>query len=295
MTDFDFKDIVECAEDVIIVTKAHPIDEPGPEIVYVNKAFTDLTGYSVNEVLGKNPRILQSTGTDKETTKAIHQCLEKQERIRVTIKNYSKAGKEYWLDLSIIPLLNAEGVVTHFVGIERDVTAQVNMQHQLEILSITDPLTGLLNRRAFDEIAENELSRYKRSGNVYSLLMLDIDHFKKINDKYGHSSGDVVIQAISRLCESNLRVTDKVARIGGEEFGVLLPYTSKDQATSLAEKLRRIVSSASVETECGEIFVTISIGVSEVEDSDTVHTEILNRADDNMYKAKKAGRNRVCV
>ena len=293
--DFDFKDIVECAKDVILVTKSHPIDKPGPEIVYVNRAFTELTGYSREEVLGKNPRILQSTGTDEEAKRLIRQGLEQQVPVRVTIKNYSKAGKEYWLDLSILPLTNPEGVVTHFVAIERDVTEQINLQRQLELLSRTDPLTGLLNRRAFDEIAENELSRFRRSREVYSLLMLDIDHFKQINDTYGHSSGDIAIQSVARSCQSTLRSHDKAARIGGEEFCVLLPYTNKQAAYEIAERLRRVVSEISVSTMNGDISMTISVGLSEVDDADTDHTQIFNRADDNLYKAKKAGRNRVCM
>jgi diguanylate cyclase (GGDEF)-like protein/PAS domain S-box-containing protein len=293
--DFNFKDIVECAKDVILVTKSHPIDKPGPEIVYANRAFTELTGYSQEEVLGKNPRILQSNGTDEEAKRIIRQGLKQQVPVRVTIKNYSKAGKEYWLDLSILPLSNPQGVVTHFVAIQRDVTEQINLQRQLEILSRTDPLTGLLNRRAFDEIAENELSRFRRSREVYSLLMLDIDHFKKVNDKYGHTSGDVAIQSVAQTCESNLRLHDKAARLGGEEFCVLLPYTNKHAAYKIAEKLRRVVSTLSISTMNGDISMTISIGLAEVNDADTDHTEIFNRADENLYKAKKAGRNRVCM
>jgi len=293
--DFNFRDIVEFAKDVILVTKAHPIDEPGPEIVYVNKAFTELTGYSQKEVVGKNPRILQSIGTDVETKRLIRTGLEQKTPIRVTIKNYSKAGKEYWLDLSILPLTNPQGIVTHFVAIERDVTEQTNLRHQLEILSRTDPLTALLNRRVLDEITENEFSRYKRNQEVYSLLMLDIDHFKLINDKYGHPTGDAVLKLTSELCESNLRSHDKVARIGGEEFCVFLPGTNKKVAYEVAEKLRETISNTSFPTHNGDISITISIGVSEIENTDYDHTDILKRADENLYKAKKTGRNRVCM
>ena len=293
--DFNFKDIVDFAKDVIVVTKSFPINEPGPEIVYVNRAFTELTGYTQDSVIGKNPRILQSSGTDEETKKTIRQGLEQKVPVRVTIKNYSKTGEEYWLDLSIIPLKNSQGVVTHFVAIERDVTEQKILEQKLEVLSRTDVLTGLLNRRSFDEILENELSRFKRRGEVYSLLMIDIDHFKQINDTYGHSTGDVAIQTISRACELNVRLHDKMARVGGEEFCVLLPYTNKKIAYTIAEKLREVVSSIPVKTSNGNISITISIGVSEVETTDSDHTAIFKRADELLYKAKKAGRNRVCI
>lgn len=293
--DFNFRDIVEFAKDVILVTKAHPIDDPGPEIVYVNKAFTELTGYSYEEIVGKNPRILQSSGTDIETTREIRRGLEQKIPVRVTIKNYSKTGKEYWLDLSILPLSNPQGVVTHFVAIERDVTEQINLRNQLEILSRTDPLTGLLNRRVFDEITKNEFSRYKRNQEVYSLLMLDIDYFKLVNDKYGHPAGDAVLKSTSELCESNLRSHDEVARIGGEEFCVFLPNTNKEVAYEVAEKLRKIISNTSIPSHSDDISITVSIGVSEVTNTDSDYTDILERVDENLYKAKRAGRNQVAM
>ena len=292
--DFNFKDIVDYAKDVIIVTKSFPINEPGPEIVYVNKAFTELTGYTYNDVIGKNPRILQSSETNKETKKIIKHGLEKKIPIRVTIKNYSKTGEEYWLDLSILPLKDTQGVVTHFVAIERDITEQKNIENNLEMLSMTDPLTGLLNRRAFDQLLENELSRFKRSGEKYSLLMLDIDHFKLINDTHGHLIGDIAMQRITQICQSNLRLHDKMARLGGDEFCVLLPCTDKKTAFKIAEKIRKIISNTLIKTKNGKDFLlTISIGISEITNKDISHEDILNRADENLYNAKNSGRNHV--
>jgi diguanylate cyclase (GGDEF)-like protein len=141
----------------------------------------------------------------------------------------------------------------------------------------------------------NELSRFKRSSEVYSLLMFDIDHFKRINDNYGHSTGDIAIQNIAKSCQSILRSQDKIARIGGEEFCVLLPYTTKKSASEVAEKLKEIISNISIVTTSGNVTMTVSIGVSDVEETDTEHTAILKRADEKMYMAKKTGRNRVCL
>ena len=145
--DFDFKDIIDEANDVIVVTKAFPITAPGPEIVYVNNAFTELTGYSSDEAIGGDPRMLQSTGTDPETRKIVRTALQKQEPVRVAIKNYSKSGEGYWLEMSILPLKNKAGEVTHFVAIERDVTESKELEFKLDRLSRHDPLSGLLNRR----------------------------------------------------------------------------------------------------------------------------------------------------
>ncbi len=293
--DFNFRDIAEFANDVIIVTKSFPLDPPGPEIVYVNKAFTELTGYTEAEILGKNPRILQSEKTDKNTTQIIRQGLENKAPVRVTIRNFSKIGKEYWLDLSILPLKDPDGKVTHFVAIERDVTEQKNIERELEILSKTDSLTGLLNRRAFDSILKDERNQFKQTQNGYSLLMLDIDHFKAINDTYGHTIGDEAIQSFAKVCSSELRAKDKMARVGGEEFCVLLPSTDIEKAYSIAENLRKKVSNTSLKSKNKKISLTVSIGVSEAEYADSCHTDILKRVDKNLYQAKKTGRNKVCL
>ena len=295
--DFNFKDIVASAKDVIIVTKAFPIDAPGPEIVYVNKAFSDLTGYTAEEAIGKSPRMLQNKNTDKSTTGLIREGLEKKTPVRVSIENTTKSGESYWLDLSIIPLKNSDGIVTHFVAIQRDITAQKDTESQLEILSKTDPLTGLNNKRSFNELLENDFSLYQRTSNKYSLLMLDIDNFKTINDTYGHAIGDVALQTISSSCQSMLRLHDHATRIGGDELCVLFPHTGKNAAFEVAERLRKRISQCGIptETEAGIVPITVSIGVSEIEGDDSHYTDILKRADQRMYLAKNSGKNKTCI
>jgi diguanylate cyclase (GGDEF)-like protein/PAS domain S-box-containing protein len=293
--DFNFKVIVEHAKDVIIVTKAFPIDIPGPEIVYVNRAFSDLTGYTAEEAIGKNPRILQNKNTDKNTTRIIREGLKTETPVRVTIENTTKSGGSYWLDLSVIPLKNSDGIVTHFVAIQRDITVQKNIESQLEILSMTDPLTGLNNTRSFNELLENDFSLFQRTANKYSILMLDIDNFKTINDTYGHAVGDLALQTISTTCQSMLRLHDHATRVGGDELCILFPDTGKSAAFEVAERLRKKISKCSIATEAETVTITVSIGVSEVELDDSHYTDALKRADNTMYLAKNSGRNKTCL
>ena len=125
------EDVVRFANDIVIVTEAYPLDEPGPRIVYVNQAFTDLTGFAPEEVIGKTPRILQGPDSNPETRSEIRAALEKNQPVRTTIVNYSKSGRKYWLDLNIIPLKDSQGKVAHFAAIERDLTQIKNAEEEI--------------------------------------------------------------------------------------------------------------------------------------------------------------------
>jgi diguanylate cyclase (GGDEF)-like protein len=163
-----------------------------------------------------------------------------------------------------------------------------------ENLSIHDGLTGLLNKKEFTHQIKGELSRSQRFGHCFSLLMLDIDHFKLVNDTHGHPSGDKVLIAVSKLIQSKVRGVDQVFRYGGEEFAFLLPETSRLNALSTGEKIRRAVASKKIRIKKDEeISLTVSIGIAVFpEDGNTV-TNIVDKADQALYKAKQSGRNRV--
>ena len=293
--EFDFSTIVNNAKDAVIVTKAEPIDDPGPEIIYVNKAFTEMTGYSSEEVIGKSPRILQSKDTEQKEKLAIRRALEKKEAIRVTLRNYTKTGREYWIDLSILPLHDKDGKLTHFASIQRDITKQKNLERELQILCRTDPLTTAANRRAFEEMLSQEFSRFKRSRKEYALIMIDIDHFKSVNDEYGHSVGDKVLIEVTEKCKDSLRYHDIVARLGGEEFCILLPYTNAMQAKQIAERLRGKIESMQIISEGNRINVTVSVGLSLVCLDDSDGHDAMQRADQKLFEAKDLGRNTVCA
>jgi diguanylate cyclase (GGDEF)-like protein len=162
-------------------------------------------------------------------------------------------------------------------------------------LASTDPLTDLPNRRFFEDYARIELERLRRFGGTMSLLMLDLDNFKLINDRYGHLAGDAVLKKFAACCKTVVRDSDLFARIGGEEFVALLMGTNEAGAILLAERLRSNIADLRIKTEAGTIRVTGSIGVTSVSPKDRSIVSPLHRADEALYAAKKGGRNRVSV
>jgi diguanylate cyclase (GGDEF)-like protein len=163
----------------------------------------------------------------------------------------------------------------------------------LHKLATTDGLTGLYNRRQFMNLAEIEWPRCQRYGRPLSLVMLDLDHFKDINDRHGHDVGDQVLARVAELCGRQGRSADIVARVGGEEFAVLLLETDAIAAIRLAERLRTAIAQASIATTAGALSVTVSIGVSEAAAAESL-TAFLKQADLALYRAKRDGRDRVC-
>jgi two-component system cell cycle response regulator len=161
-------------------------------------------------------------------------------------------------------------------------------------LSIVDHLTGLHNRRFFDDAIEREFSRARRYRRSFSMLMLDIDLFKRVNDQYGHPAGDFVLHGVAALLKAALRGDETVARYGGEEFGLLLPEAELSVAANVAETLRAAVAAARFEHQDSSISVSVSIGVATLIGSGRSAGELLARADKKLYEAKRSGRNRVC-
>ena len=294
MTDpFSFEQIVASANDVIIVTKAQPIDDTGPEIVYVNAAFTRLTGFTPEEALGKTPRMLQGPKTDPETRQRIRDALTHGQPVRVEILNYSKTGGEYWLDLNIVPLRDAAGRITHFAAIERDLTQRKREEQELFQLATTDALTGVHNRGYFLERARTEFTRAARLGRPLTIVTFDIDNFKVINDTYGHEAGDKVLVRMVATARTVLRQIDIFGRIGGEEFALALPEAQMPEAIAVAERLRATIARTPINLGTKTLTATASFGVSERRAGDGAIEALMARADRALYAAKAAGRNTV--
>jgi len=198
-------------------------------------------------------------------------------------------GERRWCLLTHNPL-PGKGFVRTFT----DITKRKALEDSLVKLSREDPLTGLHNRRTILDLLEEEIQRGLRYKHPVSLLMMDIDHFKKINDQWGHPTGDEVLKSFAAECQSVMRENDKMGRFGGEEFVMVLPETGKPDAALVAERIRKITSEMAVKSKRGSapIPVTVSIGVTTTTEGDGAEA-IIARADEAMYEAKDAGRNRV--
>jgi len=186
-----------------------------------------------------------------------------------------------------------EGRPQRMIGVHTDISERKRAEDELIRIANTDFLTGVSNRRHFLEALDIELSRSRRTGRSAVLLMVDIDHFKNINDTCGHGGGDAVLQHFAELSTRNLRRADRFGRLGGEEFAFLLPETDLASAWRFAERFRCLVADTPARTESGVIAFTISIGVADCGLGDTTVDSILAHADAALYQAKESGRNRV--
>lgn len=263
--------------------------------VEFNEAFLHMTGYTEPELVVLDYWAL--TPKKYEAQEAVQL-----EQLRETGR-YGPYEKEYQRkDGTLVPIrLNgmivkgADGQ-SYIWSIIEDITERKKTEQQLERLARTDPLTGLSNRRDFMEIAEQEVARTIRTGDTLSFLMLDVDHFKNVNDTHGHRAGDAVLIRLGELCRLALRGYDTIGRMGGEEFAALLPKTSSEQASAVAQRMRATIDDAEIHLEHGTcLHFTVSIGVATLA-GDLTHIETLQgQADLALYEAKRTGRNKVCV
>jgi len=260
-------------------------------INYVNDSFARHTGYSQEELIGNTQRILKSGQHPPEFYETLWKTILNGRNFRATFINKKKDDSIFYEEKTITPLKDENDVVTGFVSTAKDITDRVQMEELLRKAAQTDHLTGLFNRVKFEEALNRELEMKKRYGRTFSLIMFDIDHFKRVNDTYGHDAGDITLKQTASLLQARMRKTDIVARWGGEEFIILLPETPIETSEIIAEDIRKEIEHFEFET-VGSI--TVSLGVTELTDDDT-HDTVIKRADEALYGAKAAGRNRTVV
>jgi diguanylate cyclase (GGDEF)-like protein/PAS domain S-box-containing protein len=262
--------------------------KPDSTIVEVSNAFEKVSGYSKNELIGKSISIIRHPEQDKNIIKDLWKNISNKQIWIGNIKNKKKTGEDYWLEQTIIPKLHKDTKeIESFLSISVDITAKM----ELERIASIDNLTDIFNRRMLDQFLQVEIEIAKRHDEELSLMIIDIDYFKQVNDTYGHLVGDMVLSQLSKIISDNLRTSDIFGRYGGEEFLIICPKTSKDNAFILAEKLRMIVK----DFEFDEIgHKTVSIGISDLQKDDTMGS-LFKKADEALYEAKNGGRNKSVI
>jgi diguanylate cyclase (GGDEF)-like protein/PAS domain S-box-containing protein len=273
----------------------HSLDREG-RLVRMNATELGWLGYRWDEVQGRPITDLLTAPSQARFEETFPKFLEAGHIEDVELAFVRKDGSTFPASVSATALKDDQGHLVNSRTTVFDITERKQLEVRLEQLARTDALTGLSNRRDFIEQGEREWHRHQRHGATLTVLMLDIDHFKAINDRHGHEGGDLVLQAMARTCQALLRSNDLMARVGGEEFAVMLPDTPVELATEVAERLRQALASLSVALPTGQtVNLTVSVGVTLCSPADADLAAALKRADMALYTAKAAGRNQVKV
>ena len=272
------------------------VDAAG-RITLINHKGCEILDYPESELIGKNwLDVLALPEHREKAAEVFHRFVAGEAGPLLKHANFrvrDRQGSVHILDLSSRLLHDEQGTITGLLSSGSDVTQRRQLEEELKILATTDSLTGLSNRRHFLGAAALVMESFRRYHRPLALVVLDIDHFKKINDSYGHATGDQVLVTVADTMRSVLRSADLCGRFGGEEFVCLLPETTETEARIVAERLRRALAEQSVATAEGTVRFTASIGLTVADVSDATVESLLQRADAAMYEAKKAGRNRV--
>ncbi|HEY3074182.1 MAG TPA: diguanylate cyclase [Burkholderiales bacterium] len=278
--------LVEQWPDAVLLTDAKGVIE------YVNPAFERLTGYRRHEVLGRTPALLKSGKQDAAFYARLWSRLRRGRPFRGIFVNRRKDGALFHEEELIRPLRGPSGRIAHFLCAGRDVSALMREMQKLQRLATHDALTGLPNRTLYADRLGQALRQAQRRGESVVVAMLDLDDFKRINTQYGHLAGDTVLKAVARRTRRCVRAIDTVARIGGDEFALILPVTRSSVAGERVLEKIRATNAGAVRYGRARIPVSVSIGASVYPRDGRSDTGLRKRADAALYAAKKAGGNR---
>ncbi|QDZ27703.1 EAL domain-containing protein [Noviherbaspirillum sp. UKPF54] len=276
---------VEQSASAVMITDRHGVIE------YVNPWFTKINGYSADEIIGKTPHLLSSQETHPETYKRMWDTLKSGKEWTGELHNTKKNGELYWCLETISPLKNEDGEITHYVAVTEDISERKQNEQTIRNLAFHDPLTGLPNRRLFNDRLQQAIVARQRKDTPFALMLLDLDRFKTVNDTLGHDVGDALLKAVAARLTSGVRQGDTLARMGGDEFALLSVDIAQPEDTAhIAGKLVDALK-APFQLYGHELYVTGSVGVtlfpSDAADGDA----LIRNADIALYRAKDIGRN----
>jgi diguanylate cyclase (GGDEF)-like protein/PAS domain S-box-containing protein len=282
---------IEAARNGILIVDAR---QPGNSVVYANPAFKQITGYDIAEILGRNLSFLHGEDRDQPGLDTIRSAILEQKTGHAVIRNYRKDGSLFWNKLTISPVKNPSGEVTHFVSIMDDITDFKAYQEQLEYQANYDELTGLINRNLLNDRFEQAISSAQRDQKGVCIFFMDLDNFKVINDTMGHSAGDELLKIIAERLLNCARSSDTVARYGGDEFVLVFPHIAKmEDAALIAERIIAEISQP-LQVKGRKLQGTVSIGISLYPHDGLNKEALFQHADAAMYHAKDKGRNTFC-
>lgn len=281
--------VIEASHDAVMITNAHGV------IQSVNPSFCKLTGYSAEEAIGQTPNLLSSGEHDQTFYQQMWQRLQEQGYWQGEIWNKRKNGEIYpeWLSISAVRGENAE--INQYAAIFSDITERKKREQKIHELAYFDELTGLANRRLYQDRLEQALANAKRHNHQLAVLFLDLDLFKRINDTLGHQAGDDALRQVARRLQKASRAGESVARLGGDEFTILVPEC--DGIEEIEKLAQRIVAQFELpfQIQHNELVLTTSVGISIYPQHGTTASELLKFADAAMYQAKESGRNKYSL
>lgn len=264
-------------------------------IIYMNSAYCQNVGYSHDELLGQNPHFMQSGRTPPETYQSLWAALTAERGWQGEMINRRKDGSEYLELITISPIRQADGRISHYLAIQDDISERRAAEDHIRHLAEHDALTGLPNRALLEDRLEQAIKCATRNQARLALMFLDLDNFKQVNDLQGHHQGDHLLKLVAQRLLETLRASDTLARLGGDEFVLLAPISSETEAQLLAAKIVQILSAPYFQENATELNVTVSIGVSLYPEHGQTAEALIMCADIAMYQAKASGRDTFCL
>lgn len=265
-------------------------------VVYVNPSFEKMTGYSYAEATGRNCRFLQGRDRHQPALQELRNAIHKGQDCKVTLRNYRKDGTLFWNELSLSPVENERGTISHYIGVQTDISDRKRAEEELIHQAYYDPLTGLPNRAfLMERLREASARKNLQDDEQLGVLFIDIDRFKRVNDSLGHAVGDMLLIAIAFRLERCLHSQSTIARLGGDHYVILLENVQNiEQVSEVAEKIHQQLK-APFTFEGHAVFVTVTIGIALSSIEHEVSADLLRNADIAMYRAKRSGKARTAI